>query len=156
LYWLEDDAGHRLGPESDRSLAPLFLALELAQSGRTPDEMLLCARLETGERFELRGGPNLINAAGAAAGLPTSPTRTPGDMSPADPVVRQPSALSGFLDTYAIWPAATIAYGVSTGRCSWSSSSTDSNEPSARLFRRIAITDPAPAAEGARMASNPR
>jgi hypothetical protein len=30
-YWLEDGAGHRLGPESDRSLAPLFLALELAR-----------------------------------------------------------------------------------------------------------------------------
>jgi len=72
-YWLEDDAGHRLGPESDRSLAPLFSALELAQSGREPDKMMLCARLETGERFELGGGPSLIGAAEAAAGIPARP-----------------------------------------------------------------------------------
>jgi len=72
-YWLEDGAGHRLGPESDRSLAPLFLALELAQSGRDPDKMMLCARLETGERFELGGGPNLIAVAEAAARVPQRP-----------------------------------------------------------------------------------
>jgi hypothetical protein len=72
-YWLEDDTGHRLGPESDRSLAPLFLVLELAESGRDPDVLLLCARLETGERFELGGGPSLINVAVAAAGLPRHP-----------------------------------------------------------------------------------
>jgi hypothetical protein len=72
-YWLEDDVGHRLGPESDRSLAPLFLALELAQSGRDPDKMMLCARLETGERFELGGGPSLIGVAEAAAGVPRHP-----------------------------------------------------------------------------------
>jgi hypothetical protein len=72
-YWLEDDAGHRLGPESDRSLAPLFLALELSQSGRDPDDLRLCARLETGERFELGGGPSLIGVAEAAADLPRRP-----------------------------------------------------------------------------------
>jgi hypothetical protein len=72
-YWLEDDAGHRLGPESDRSLAPLFLVLELARSGRDTDDLMLCARLETGERFELGGGPNLIDAAEAAAGIPARP-----------------------------------------------------------------------------------
>jgi hypothetical protein len=72
-YWLEDDTGRRLGPESHRSLAPLFLALELAQSGRDPDKMMLCARLETGERFELGGGPSLVGVAEAAAGLPRRP-----------------------------------------------------------------------------------
>ena len=72
-YWLEDGKGHRLGPESDRSLAPLFLVLELAKSGRDPDDMMLCSRLETGERFELGGGPNLIDAAEAAAGIPARP-----------------------------------------------------------------------------------
>jgi len=72
-YWLEDGAGRRLGPESDRSLAPLFLALELGRSGRDPDKMMLCARLETGERFELGGGPSLIGVAEAAAGLPRRP-----------------------------------------------------------------------------------
>ncbi|MFV2063938.1 MAG: hypothetical protein ACC726_10565 [Chloroflexota bacterium] len=72
-YWLEDDAGHRLGPESHRSLAPLFLALELTQAGRDPDDLLLCARLDTGERFELGGGPSLIGAAEAAAGIPARP-----------------------------------------------------------------------------------
>ena len=61
------------GPESDRSLAPLFLVLELAQSGRDPDEMMLCARLETGERFEIGGGPSLIGVAEAAAGIPARP-----------------------------------------------------------------------------------
>jgi hypothetical protein len=72
-YWLEDDAGHRLGPESDRSLAPLFLALELAEWGRDPDKMMLCARLETGERFEIGGGPSLTGVAEAAAGRPRRP-----------------------------------------------------------------------------------
>ncbi len=73
LWDLEDDAGHRLIPESDRSLAPLFLVLELARSGRDPDALMLCARLETGERFELGGGPSLIGAAEAAAGIPARP-----------------------------------------------------------------------------------
>jgi hypothetical protein len=72
-YWLEDGAGHRLGPESDRSLAPVFLAVEFFQSGRDPDDLLLCARLETGERFEIGGGPSLIGIAEAAAGIPARP-----------------------------------------------------------------------------------
>jgi len=75
-YWLEDDLGQRPGPESDRSLGPLALALELDRAGRDPDTMKLCARLDTGERYELGGGPNLIDCAEAAAGIPARP-RTP-------------------------------------------------------------------------------
>jgi hypothetical protein len=77
VYWLEDDAGRRLGPESARSLAPMFLALDLAENGRDADSIRLCARLESGERFELGGGPSLIGVAEAAAGIPRRP-RTPG------------------------------------------------------------------------------
>lgn len=75
-YWLEDDLGHRLGPESDRSLGPLSLALELHRAGRDADTMRLCARLDTGERYDLGGGLNLIDCAEAAAGIPARP-RTP-------------------------------------------------------------------------------
>ena len=72
-YWLEDDEGHHLGPESDRSLGPLFLALELARSGHDPDRLLLCVRLDTGERYEVGGGLNLIDIAEHAAGIPRRP-----------------------------------------------------------------------------------
>jgi hypothetical protein len=75
-YWLEDHAGQRLGPESDRSLAPLFLALGLARDGRDPDTLLMCARLGNGVRFEIGSGVNLIDIAEHAAGIPRSP-RTP-------------------------------------------------------------------------------
>jgi hypothetical protein len=75
-YWLEDDAGLRLGPESDRSLGPLSLALDLARSGHDPDRLLLCVRLDTRERYEIGGGLNLIDIAEHAAGIPRSP-RTP-------------------------------------------------------------------------------
>ena len=75
-YWLEDHAGQCLGPESDRSLAPLFLALGLAREGRDPDTLLMCARLGNGERFEIGSGVNLIDIAEHAAGIPRSP-RTP-------------------------------------------------------------------------------
>jgi hypothetical protein len=69
-YWLEDHDGHRIGPESDRSLAPLFLSLGLAREGRDPDTLFLCARLTSGERFEIGGGPSLIGVAEHAAGVP--------------------------------------------------------------------------------------
>ena len=72
-YWLEDDAGRRLGPESKRSLAPLFLALGMAREGRDPDTLSMCARLGNGERFEIGGGINLVDIAEHAAGIPRRP-----------------------------------------------------------------------------------
>lgn len=75
-YWLEDDEGHRLGPECDRSIGPLFLALDLARSGHDPDGLLLRVPLDTGERYEVGGGLNLIGIAEHAAGIPRGP-RTP-------------------------------------------------------------------------------
>lgn len=75
-YWLEDDAGERLSAEAATSIEPLARALELARSGTDPDRLLLYARLETGERYEVGGGPNLIGVAEAAAGIPARP-RTP-------------------------------------------------------------------------------
>jgi hypothetical protein len=50
--------------------------LELYRAGRDPDTMLLVARLETGERYELEGGVVLIDLAEASAGIPARP-RTP-------------------------------------------------------------------------------
>lgn len=69
-YWLEDASGRRLGPESGRSLQPLSRALGLTRAGRDPDTLLLCARLESGERYEIGGGQSLVGAAEAAAGVP--------------------------------------------------------------------------------------
>ena len=75
-YWLEDDAGHPLSDESTRTKAPFARALELNRAGRHPDTMLLVARLETGERYELGGGVILVDLAEASAGIPARP-RTP-------------------------------------------------------------------------------
>lgn len=72
-YWLEDDAGHRLSQESSRTIESFACALELHQMGRDPESMLLCARLEDGERYEVGGGPYLIDMAEAAAGIPARP-----------------------------------------------------------------------------------
>ena len=72
-YWLEDDDGKRLSAEATTSIEPLAQALELTRSGSDPDRLLLCARLETGERYEVGSGPNLIDAAEAAAGIPARP-----------------------------------------------------------------------------------
>jgi len=72
-YWLEDDEGQRLSPEASRTLGPFARALELHRTGMDPDHMLLCARLETAERYEVGGGPPLIDMAEAAAGVPARP-----------------------------------------------------------------------------------
>jgi hypothetical protein len=72
-YWLEDGSGQRLTPESTRTLAPLARALDLANSGTDPDDLCLCARLVSGERYEIGGGVNLIGMAEGAAGIPRRP-----------------------------------------------------------------------------------
>jgi hypothetical protein len=75
-YWLEDVSGARLSEESTRTKAPFARALGLYRGGRDPDTMRLVARLVTGERYELEGGPILIDLAEASAGIPARP-RTP-------------------------------------------------------------------------------
>jgi hypothetical protein len=72
-YWLEDDVGTRLSTEATTSIEPLARVLELTRSGTDPDHLILCVRLETGERCEVGSGPNLIDAAEAAARIPARP-----------------------------------------------------------------------------------
>lgn len=83
-YWLEDATGRRLGPESDRSLTPLALALDLLRKDRPSESLRLVARLANGQRFEICSGLSLIDIAEHAAGIPGRPRR------PA-----RPDALSG-------------------------------------------------------------
>ena len=68
-YWLEDDTGRCLSPETPRTIEPFAKALELHRLGTDPGQMLLCARLKSGERYEVGGGPILIEMAQAAAGI---------------------------------------------------------------------------------------
>ena len=72
-YWLEDRDGRRIGPESDRSLAPMYLAVGLAREGREPYELTFWVRLVEGQRFEIGRGPSLIELASRATGLPLPP-----------------------------------------------------------------------------------
>lgn len=72
-YWLEDDSGKRLSPEAIRTIEPLARVLQLVESGTNPDALLLCARLDTGERYEIGSGLSLIDIAEAAAGIPARP-----------------------------------------------------------------------------------
>jgi hypothetical protein len=78
-YWLEDDKGRCLSPETPRTIEPFARALELHRLGTDPSQMLLCACLEGGERYEVGGGPILIDMAQAAAGRsPAEATQGPG------------------------------------------------------------------------------
>ena len=72
-YWLEDLAGHQMTPESDRSLGPLSQAHDLQGSGSDLAELVLVARLTTGERYELGRGAILAGMARMAARLPGEP-----------------------------------------------------------------------------------
>ena len=74
-YWLEDVSGARLSEESTRTSAPFARALDLYRAGRDPDTMLVVARLETGERYELEGGATPSTGRGIG-GIPARP-RTP-------------------------------------------------------------------------------
>jgi hypothetical protein len=69
-YWLEDDQGERLSPDSTRTIAPFGKALELHRLGADPDTIMLWARLDTGERYEVGGGVILIDMAESAVGIP--------------------------------------------------------------------------------------
>ncbi len=69
-YWLEDDMGQRLCPDSDRTIAPCAKLVELHRGGMDPDRILLWARLDTGERYEIGGGVILLDVAESAAAIP--------------------------------------------------------------------------------------
>ena len=69
-YWLEDDQGQRLCPDSDRTTEPFAKVLDLHRQGRDPDHMRLWARLDTGEHYEVGGGVILLDVAESAAGIP--------------------------------------------------------------------------------------
>ncbi len=68
-YWLEDDRGQRLCPDSDRTIEPFAKALELHRAGMDADRMLLWALLESGERYEVADGVILLDMAESAAGI---------------------------------------------------------------------------------------
>ena len=68
-YWLEDDQGRRLSPDSDRTIKPFLRVLELHRSGTDPDRMLLWALLESGDRYEVSSGVILLDMAESAAGI---------------------------------------------------------------------------------------
>lgn len=70
-YWLEDDQGERLCPDSTRTIVPFGRALELHRAGFDPDSMLLWALLDTGERYEVGSGIILIDMAESATGVPS-------------------------------------------------------------------------------------
>jgi hypothetical protein len=76
-YWLQDPDGERVGPKSERSLAPMFLALGLVREGCDPDSLILWARLHGGELFEIGGGPSLVAIAAHTAGIPVDPGAAP-------------------------------------------------------------------------------
>jgi hypothetical protein len=76
-YWLEDDAGYEIPPVSNRTLAPLYLALGLILQGHDADGLTLYARLQDGECFRIARGISLVGIAEHAAGIPGRP-RTPG------------------------------------------------------------------------------
>ena len=66
-YWLEDDGGRRLSPDSTRTIVPFARALEVHRMGTDPDTMRLWARLDDGRRYEVGRGIILIGMAEAAA-----------------------------------------------------------------------------------------
>ena len=72
-YWLGDMRGTPLGPESDRTLAPLAQGLAMIGAGADPATLAVWARLEDGELYLVADDPYLIDFAEAAAGLPPRP-----------------------------------------------------------------------------------
>jgi len=79
-YWIEDGRGGRLSDESSSSTGPLARVLELVGDGVDPSEIVLCARLLSGQRYEVGSGPNLVGVAESAAGIPAHPRKAlPGD-----------------------------------------------------------------------------
>jgi len=80
-YWLEEREGTRIGPVSDRSLAPMFLLVGLAREGRDPDRLTLWARLAGGQRFEISRGPDLIELASRTTGIQAHRSPSPATLN---------------------------------------------------------------------------
>lgn len=72
-YWLEDQAGDRIGAEHDRTDAPFAQALALVNAGADPDNLSVWARLAHGERYRVGSGLILVDMAEGAAGIPGRP-----------------------------------------------------------------------------------
>ena len=72
-YWLGDIHGAPLGPESDRTLAPLAQALSMVQAGTDPATLAVWARLGDGELYLVAEDDILVHWAEVAAGLPARP-----------------------------------------------------------------------------------
>jgi hypothetical protein len=77
-YWLEDASGGRASPVSPSSAEPLRLALAEHDGGGPAMGVLLVCRLADGERYEIGGGIELLDAALAAAGRPRLQRPLPG------------------------------------------------------------------------------
>jgi hypothetical protein len=72
-YWLGDRNGAPIGPESERTLAPFALALNLVRSGVPLEGLVVWSRLADGQRYRVAGGAALVELAEAAAGIPARP-----------------------------------------------------------------------------------
>jgi hypothetical protein len=72
-YWLGDMDGNPLGPESDRTLAPLAQGLAMIEAGADPATLAVWARVGDGELYLVADDPYLVSFAEAAAGLPPKP-----------------------------------------------------------------------------------
>ena len=72
-YWIGQPGGTPLGPESDRTLDPCALVLRLMADGVDPDDLMLWARLENGELYDVGGGVSLVGMAQGTFGIPARP-----------------------------------------------------------------------------------
>jgi len=77
-YWLEDASGGRASPGSPSSAEPLRRALAEHDGGGPANGVFLVCRLADGERYEIAGGIELLDAALAAAGRPRLRRPRPG------------------------------------------------------------------------------
>ena len=77
-YWIGQPDGTPLGPESDRTLDPCAMVLRLIADGADPDDLMLWARLENGDLYDVGGGVSLVGMAQGTFGIPALP-RIPAD-----------------------------------------------------------------------------
>lgn len=70
-YWLEDRRGRVLAEESTRTVEPFTAALRAIAAGVDPDDLMVCARLADGTRYEVATGVLLAGMARRSAGVPS-------------------------------------------------------------------------------------